>query len=285
MPQITPTLNLLFPQWQGASRPELRDGALLLHRLIQADPKLARDFKPIMTPATYSLSLDQGILGYAQILAQLTQACDVIQTHASERILTLGGDCGVEIAPISFLNGIYENMTVIWLDAHGDLNTPDSSPSAHFHGMPLRTLLGDGDEAIVRSAFSTLDPSQVCLVGSREFDLPEQEFVKTHDLFRLSVEQVEQGSYQLLFDVLSQRNCHHLYIHLDLDVLDPKMFPHLACPTPSGLSVKALSQLLMALSNRYQVIGFSLLEFLPTTPNAAKDAMQILRLLNCIGQD
>ncbi|PSN11534.1 arginase [filamentous cyanobacterium CCT1] len=268
-------LNLFFPQWQGSARLELYEGAKLLydalhHRLF---------FDQVPVSLTYSLTTDQNILGYRQILAQLLEACRVIEAYNPQRILTIGGDCGVEIAPISFLNKKHnQSLNVIWLDAHSDLNTPSSSPSAHFHGMPLRVLLGEGDDGIVNCAFSTLRPNQVFLVGTRDFDLAETNLIWQEKLSIFSVEDTNLENYDYLFTALDKTGSDKIYIHIDLDVIDPEEFPHVACPTPNGIRMDKLKGLLIFLRTTFDVVGCSVLEFLPIHSKKSA-ALKVARLL------
>ncbi|MGY0038106.1 arginase family protein [Pedobacter sp. NJ-S-72] len=96
---------------------------------------------------------------------------DIISEIHPTKISTIGGDCGIEIMPISYLNKIYNgNLSIIWIDAHADLNTPESSPSKTFHGMPLRTLLGDGNKQFKELLFSTIKPEQISFIGLRDLD-------------------------------------------------------------------------------------------------------------------
>lgn len=269
------TLNLFFPQWQGSGRFGLYEGAKLLYESLHN----RISFTQISTSLTYSLSINKNILGYSQVLTQLLNACKVIQAHAPERILTVGGDCGVEIAPISFLNHRYDQtFAVIWLDAHGDLNTPNSSPSSHFHGMPLRVLLGEGSADIVSQAFSTLRPEQVFLVGARDFDSAERSFIRQRELSICSAKAINDGEHNQLFSTLKQASFNKLYIHLDLDVIEPEEFPHVACPTPDGIHMDRLKELLVGFRNNFDIVGFSVLEFLPSDPNDA-GAMEVVKLL------
>ena len=120
---LSEPLNFFFPPWQGAARLELYEGAKLLYSLLSD----RCPFTKISTPQTYSLAAAANIFGYSQIHAQLLQAVQVIQTLQPERIFTLGGDCGVEIAPVSWFYLHHAGaLTVIWLDAHGDLISPAS---------------------------------------------------------------------------------------------------------------------------------------------------------------
>lgn len=150
-------LNLLFPQWQGAGNIGLYNGAKLLHSVLPSKAS----FVEVPVSSTYSIAIAKNILGLSQVSAQLNCASEIISKHDPECIFTIGGDCGVEIAPVSFLNQKHEGIAVVWLDAHADLNTPTSSPSKHFHGMPLRSLLGQGSTHVTSRLFSTLVPNQI----------------------------------------------------------------------------------------------------------------------------
>ena len=270
------TLNLFFPQWQGSARFELYEGAKLLYESLHN----RISFTQIPTSLTYSLVADENILGYSQIYSQLLDACRVIQEHNPQRILTIGGDCGVELAPVSFLNKMYaQALTVIWLDAHGDLNTPSSSPSAHFHGMPLRVLLGEGNADIVNCIFSTLRPEQVFLIGAREFDSPERKFIQQKGLSVFSAKAINDRDFDRLFSMLGKAGSDKLYIHLDLDVIEPEEFPHVACPKSGGIHIDKLRDLLVSLRSNFDIVGCSVLEFLPSgAKNLA--TLEVVKLLD-----
>ncbi len=147
-------LNLLFPQWQGSGNTkELFHGA----KLIENHFCEKINFAEVIVSTETKNEIQNGIYAYSSIVKQLNKAYNIIDVESPEKILTIGGDCGVELAPVSFLNSKYSNdLAVIWFDAHGDLNIPEKSLSHHFHGMPLRALLGDGDEKIIQSCFSNI---------------------------------------------------------------------------------------------------------------------------------
>lgn len=277
---LTKSLNLLFPQWQGAGNPDLRRGANLLQQAINKAIEIESNFIEVPVASTYSLSVADNVLGLTQISAQLSSACDIIADQNPERIFTIGGDCGVEIAPISFLNQKYRDLAVIWLDAHGDLNTPESSPSKHFHGMPLRALLGEGSFDIVQKAFSQLSPQQVFLVGVRELDRPEREFIKQNRLATFSADAINEGSHNL-FCAIAQSGFRKLYIHLYLDVIDPLDFPYVTCRTPNGIRIENLKRVLNELKDKFEVVGSSILEFLPTQsePSSLSPLIQLAEII------
>ena len=254
------TLNLLFPQWQGSGiTNELYNGAMLIYERLQNRAKFDR----VPVDLDRTLKLKQDILGYSQILQQLSKAQAIIRDRDPDRLFVIGGDCSIDIAPISFLNQKYSgDLAVVWLDAHGDLNTPATSPSHHFHGMPLRLLLGEGDSKILQLFSSVLSCDRVFLVGARDFDLPEKDYLQLKNISLFTPETLEH-SCQNLIEAIANSNCHNLHIHCDLDVIDPQEFPFVKCPAEYGLSIEFLTQLLQQLQNQFNLVGFSITEFAP----------------------
>ncbi len=180
----------------------------------------------------------------------------------------LGGTCGAEIAPIAWLNSKYDgNLAVVWLDAHGDLNTPASSPSGHFHGMALRMLMGEGDAELLRLVPLPLRPEQVTLAGTRDLDPPESEYVARTGLVALGPEALANTG--VVVTAVGRSSAANLYIHLDLDFLDPNDFPAVLVPTEGGITLDALAPIIGALSSSFNVVGASVVEFAPGDSAAA----------------
>ncbi len=272
MPDGTETddLFLLFPQWQGSGPvPELRDAAENLRARLPSLP-----FRAVPVRTCPIAPQERGILGLSDIQGQQRSARALIQEAQPKRIFTLGGDCGVEPAPVSWLNHRYRgDLALVWLDAHGDLNTPESSPSGHFHGMPLRCLFGDGDPSW---RFSVLRPAQVLLAGARELDAAESAFIQEVGLPRCLVTELEADPSAAARTV-RQMGLGHVYVHLDMDVLDPSAFRPLKCPTAGGLRLETLRAVLGHLKAQCPIVGFSVLEF--TTIREGRDLDGIRSLI------
>jgi arginase len=252
------TLRLLFPQWQGsghARAKELYQGALSI--------------KPFLPPDTVELEIEQvdtetsnKILHYGDIILNTEEALDVIQKATPKKLVTIGGDCGVDTAPVTYLNNLYKDLAVVWIDTHSDLNTPESSPSKAFHGMVLRTILGEGDAALLEKLPSRLAPDQIFLAGVREFDPPELSYFEENRLKLFGIRDLETNQ-DALVEVMQARGFKNLHIHLDLDVLDSGEFASTCYPTSNGLSVKGLLKLLGLLQKDMHVVGFTMTEFAP----------------------
>jgi len=229
LPQPEPDLLLVFPQWQGAGQlPRLRESALALAAAL---PPTRRRVE-VAVELAHPLSSEHGIEGRSELLTQLRAARRLLDTERSPRVFAVGGDCGIETAVVSYLNATYAgSLAVVWLDAHPDLNTPESSPSGHVHGMPLRILLGEGDAAFTAFVERPLRPDQLLLAGMRAPDPPERALVEARRIRGLSTESLLEDPGELLRWVRGT-GLGRVYVHLDLDVCDPREVSTVACPTP-----------------------------------------------------
>ena len=265
-------LNLCFPQWQGSgSSHELYPAALAIRDYL-ADTFTFLDVPVAMQEV---LSIENNVFGREAILRQQKAANEIIRSQRPDRIFTVGGDCGVEIAPVSYLASRYaaSEFAVLWIDAHGDLNTPESSPSKTFHGMPLRVLLGEGDQEIVAQCFTTLKPEQVVMAGTRDLDPPEAEYIQG----RLSVFTVAQMNGELVIQYLRGRGIKHVFVHFDTDALDPKEFPYNTIPTPNGVKFKTMLEFLTKLRQQLDVVGFTITEVVSIKPDGLAQVKEIVQ--------
>jgi arginase len=160
-----------------------------------------------------------------------------------ERPLVLGGCCCSHIGAVEGLAARQGRISLVWLDAHGDLNTPESSPSGNQWGMPLRMLVDSG----------AVEAEDVVLIGARNLDPPEVEFIRASGLHtgEEGIEAALQGA-----------GC--TYVALDCDVLEPSEMS-IFMPEPEGPSAAEVERILRDVSARTKVLGagFSGLTFEP----------------------
>jgi arginase len=175
-----------------------------------------------------------------------------------ERPLVLGGDCCSHIGAVEGLAARQGRLSLIWLDAHGDLNTPESSPSGNQWGMPLRMLLDSG----------AVEAVDVALVGARNLDPPEAEFIRASGLHV-----GETGIQKALEDA----GC--TYVALDVDVLEPTEMS-VFMPEPGGPSRQDVERILRDVAGRTKVLGagFSGLSFEPSNVKPLTDFAAALGL-------
>ena len=250
-------LSLLFPEWQGYGEDNLSFAGAL--KIAESLFKTS-DFIHIPVPSKENLFRLNEVLGLGSIAPRFRQTRLKLASLAPRKIFMIGGTCGVEIAPVAHLNEIYgSDLAVVWLDAHGDLNTPDSSPSGHFHGMVLRTLLGEGPAELCGELKRFLVPKQIFLAGTRELDAPEAEYCAGSEISITLPE--EFSAPQKLVKKIRRRGFKDLYLHLDFDVINPESFPNSLMQTPGGPTVEQVSAMLKALSDNFETVGFSIVEY------------------------
>jgi arginase len=128
--------------------------------------------------------------------------------------------------------------------------------------MPLRCLLGECEATLLMQCFSTLRPSQVIMGGTRELDPPEAAFIEKNGISILTVSDLEAGA-EYVSRVIGAMGFRHLYVHIDLDVLDSEKCPWGLCRTPDGIDSAILMALLCELKARFDVVGVSIVELQP----------------------
>ncbi|WP_207710486.1 arginase family protein [Aminipila butyrica] len=251
-------LNLFIPQWQsGGQEMSTYEGGLEIINHYLPDCELST-----VDVSTQPISQQKNnILGYDDIMNQLRQAKEQISQHQPKTIFTIGGGCDSDMASISYLNQLTQgDMTLLYFDSHGDLHTPESSDSKYFYGMPLRTLQGQGDEKMVHTLFSSLDPSQVMLLGARDLDEAEKQYIKDAPITALTVADMERSTEKVL-SMVREKNHRYIYVHIDLDVLDPGEFPYVPVPAANGLKIRNFLEILKRLNQEFHLIGLGLLEY------------------------
>lgn len=268
-----------FPQWQGSfEENQLEAAAKALRTALVNNPAYAPlHFVDIPLQGDGSLDLAQGILARDAIVRQAQTARNILDREHPARIITLGGDCGIEVGPISLLNARHDgDLAILWIDAHPDVHTPQSSVSHTFHGMPLRTVMGEGDPALLQQVSRAASVSQVFLIGVRDFDPPERQFIEQQAIASIP-KLTPQSVDEALIQGIRQRGFHNIYIHLDLDALEPQEFPYLDYPTPDGLSVASVAEALARLANSFRLVGMGITEYGSTEGKGLDTLEPILR--------
>lgn len=260
-------MRLFYPQWQGSDQPQLHSAALALHALLPqpwgVSVPVTRDKKPMA----------HRVHQYASIRKQQKAAADILRTQQPDRVLTLGGDCNTAIVPVNYLHRRYPNdLVLVWIDQHADLNTPASSPSGNFHGMPVRHIIGEGESTLMGSLGAPLSPARVVYVGAGDLDDDERATIERYHMPVLGVGEVTDDM-DLLGRLLRRKGAKHAYIHVDADCLDTREFNGTLYPNPRGLYFEELMGLLDTIQSQVTVVGAGLTSYSTT------DATQLARLV------
>ena len=271
--QVQP-IFLLMPQWQGSASSRamlITDGATHLRGDL---PQSAKVEVPV--PAHAGDSLGTPVARLSSLVAARDSARELLKAHSGTAI-TMGGDCASTLAGLERALERDPGLAVLWFDAHADLQHPSTSPSGSASGMTLRHALGDGVPELASKL--PLSPKQVLLVGTREIDPEEQEAIDELGIHRHLVSEPE-GQADKVSEWLQASGATSLYVHIDLDVLDPAEFTSVHMPVPFGMSMSTLTQTIRAAVTAVPLAGAAICEFAPASDAMANDdAPTVLRIL------
>ncbi|MCA1028812.1 MULTISPECIES: arginase [Cytobacillus] len=182
--------------------------------------------------------------------------------------LVLGGDHSIAIGTLAGLLQHYHNLGVIWYDAHGDLNTAETSPSGNIHGMSLAVALGYGHPLLleVGGVHKKLKPENVVIIGARSLDQGERDLIKAKGIKVFTMHEIDRlGMPKVMEETISylQDRTDGVHLSLDLDGLDPSDAPGVGTPVMGGISYRE-SHLAMEILAESQMITSA--EFVEVNP-------------------
>ncbi|MEO8356769.1 MAG: arginase [Chloroflexota bacterium] len=182
--------------------------------------------------------------------------------------LVLGGDHSLSIGSIRGA-AKHRRLGVIWVDAHADFNTAQTTPSGNIHGMPLAALCGLGDPRLVSLWDETppiLDPSRVAVIGARDLDPGEKRNLREAGGMVQSMEQIDRigmvAALEKAIDRVS-RDVDGIYLSFDMDALDPRHAPGVGTPVPGGLTFREAHLACEVVAETGKLIGMDLVEVNP----------------------
>ena len=184
----------------------------------------------------------------ARFLAEIKRACERIarlvagSTRDGRLPIVMGGDHSVAIGTLGGLASVHGPGGVLWFDAHGDLNTPATSPSGNVHGMPLAAALGLAPDVFASEAWPlpALDPKHVALIGIRSLDAGERKLVKELGIAVYTMTDLDRRGVEPVVREALERVSGAPFVHvsLDMDVVDPEAAPGVGTPVRGGLSYR-----------------------------------------------
>ena len=260
---------LVVPQWQGS--PSARS-MLLIDGASAIAGDLPRNATTVLdVPVEAGDSLGTGV----HRMSALQQVRALIADEMTSETIIIGGDCSVTVAALDAID--HDDIAVVWCDAHPDLHTPGSSPSGAFSGMALRAVLGEGEAQLVLSPAIARD--RVIAVGTRVIDDAEQEPLA--GLTQLSADDL--NNVDALADAVLATGARRVWVHIDVDVLDPAELAAVSSAAPFGTTAAALSAAVRALRARVPFAGATISGFAPRSPlDAVDDLGTILRLVAAV---
>lgn len=284
------TLRLVFPLWQGGNNPPYYLGCKLLEWLAPA-PSGPVEEVPVPPPDGQALVEDNKLVGRQVVLEQLRSARALIDKHLPDRLVTLGGDCLVDLVPFAYLNEHYDgDLAVIWIDTHPDIMTTEQFN--HAHAMVLSTLMGNGDPELVKNVPRHVEPKNILFVGVHDPTTWEASEIQRLGLQVVGPDALAESGSQPVLNWVKATGKKHLAVHVDLDVLDPAHFRALLFAEP-GISTDkwagtaegelTIPQLVKVVSDlsavEAKIVGIGFAEHVPWDALALKNMLAKLPLL------
>jgi arginase len=219
--------------------------------------------------------------GQEKRLAAVTAVCQNVYSLASQCLdegdfaLFLGGDHSISLGTIAAA-AQRGPVGVIWVDAHADFNTPQTSPSGNIHGMPVAALIGRGAEMMVNVGYPgpKLQPSHIVQIGIRDLDAEEREQLLPSGINVFTMRHVDElGMAAVARQALDRlRHLPRLHVSLDMDSLDPDEAAGVGTPVPGGLSYREAHLLMEILGDSGRVQSLDIVEINPILDDRNKTA-------------
>ncbi|MEM7051303.1 MAG: arginase [Acidobacteriota bacterium] len=246
-----------------------------------------RDGGNIEIPVRDTLPEEGGL----EFLPSVVAACEAIYQAGQETIaagnlpLFLGGDHSIAAGTVGAATH-HGPVGVVWIDAHGDFNTPESSPSGNIHGMPLAALTGLGHPELVNLGRPgpKVDPADVVLIGIRDLDSQERTMLRDSGAGVYTMREIDQLGIGAVAEEALRRLAHlpKIHVSLDMDSLDPREAPGVGTPVTGGLSYREAHLLMEILASEATIGSIDIVEVNPILDDRNQTATLAVDLLTSL---
>jgi arginase len=224
----------------------------------------------------------------ADYYEEIREICDQVYEAGKKAVaddvfpLFIGGDHSIAMGTVGGVS--HDRPTgLIWIDAHGDFNTPETSPSGNIHGMPLSVLIGDGDERLVNIGRpgAKIDPDNIVLIGIRDLDPLERERIRKSGITAYTMRDIDEQGISTVANKALMKFVHlkRVHVSLDIDALDPVEAPGVGTPVPGGLTYREAHLFMEILADSGKLSSMDLVELNPILDQANKTARLAVELI------
>lgn len=223
----------------------------------------------------------------ARFLDEIAEVCGTTRRLLMEAMadgcfpLILGGDHSLSIGSVAAISDHYrargEKIGVIWVDAHTDMNAPETTPSGNIHGMSLAVLTGHGAPSLMglADAIPAVDPAHVSVIGARAIDPAEKERVRASGIRVFTMSELDDRGLPACLDEAIERATRGtagFHVSFDLDSTDPMVAPGMGTPVPGGITFREAHLICEKFSRSNKLLSFELVELNPVLDEANRTA-------------
>ena len=263
------TIRLLYPDYVSGGLDTYYFGANLLAHILPENKNQPLIKVDIAQPNSANKIITDGIYAKGEVLSGIQNAMAKIEKENPDKIITIGGNCLVSLAPFDYLHGKYKNTGIVWIDAHPDVSSPkDGYPNAH--AMVLGSLMGYGDNSLSNMMKNNkFNPDEILYVGLQNLHDYQKNFLNNTGVnYKIQTNKFisnnEIHKFIKLFD--------HILVHFDIDVLDEHFFhstyfanSELVGDGAGGgkMTIEKLTEILRCITDNSDIVGFTIAEYLP----------------------
>jgi arginase len=239
-------------------------------------------------------------LEQARFLPEIAKTCtrlgDMVYRAVSEEKLplVLGGDHSIAVGTVAGISRAYrekgENLGLVWIDAHADMNTPETSPSGNVHGMPLACCIGKGPSELTEifGFAPKIDPRNVAIVGLRDVDRTEVPHVRGAGVTAFTMREIDERGLRSVITEAIQRagdGTSGFHVSFDMDAVDPAEAPGVGTPVHGGLTYREAHLTMEILCDSGKMAGMEIVEVNPVLDIANKTAkLGVELVLSALGK-
>lgn len=208
----------------------------------------------------------------------ILHTCEKLATQVNEAVrdgyrpITIGGDHSIALGSISGV-ALEKEIGVIWIDAHGDMNTDEITMSGNIHGMPLALLQGYGDRDLVNCFYegAKIESKNVVVLGARDLDYKEREFMEELGVKIISYDEViHRGLEAVLEEIKDYLQVDNVHISFDVDSIDPEFAPGVSTPVRNGFTPEEMFETFKFIFKNYFVTSVDIVEYNPVNDKNGK---------------
>lgn len=236
----------------------------------------------------------------AKYLHEIADACQKLADEVEHSLeigatpIILGGDHSIAIGSVAGLASFYrkheQRVGVIWFDAHGDMNTPETSPSGNIHGMPFAAILGHGAPELTHiSGFAPkVHPEDCVLIGARSVDKDEAVALRNSGIRVITMRELDERGMSAVMDEamwLASRRTAGFHVTMDMDFVDPDYAPGVGTPVPGGPTYRESHLAMEKIADSGKMLSFELTEVNPVLDTANRTAeLGVQLILSAFGK-
>lgn len=208
----------------------------------------------------------------AEVIASNTRLSDKVYSALTDNTfpVIVGGDHSLALGSIAGVSKYYgDDLAVIWIDAHGDLNTEETSPSGNIHGMPLAASIGVGYEGLTSILFKgvKVKPENIFILACRDLDEGEVELIKRLNINTWGIDEIKEKGTDIvvkeLLEKLKKTGVNNIHLSYDIDCLDPEYVPGTGTPVDNGLTFEESTDIVKGIFSTSLVKSMDFVEYNP----------------------